>query len=176
MGRVGNMGKVGLVLAGYAAAIGAAIAAGWFYDWRMSLQPYDTSGGMYAFGQLLTALSAFFIVSLAPTLLALWFLRRNKAFWGWIAWLSIGFAGMGLFAVLIPLVVPWRNDRGPILLLSLVKIAQYVGVPLWTIAMALFALIAPTRESRRLLVSALGIEIVIGMCSIVHWFLPRSPL
>jgi len=43
-------------------------------------------------------------------------------------------------------------------------------------AFALFALIAPTPQVRRKLLFAVGIELVIGACAAVHWFVPESPL
>jgi len=49
-------------------------------------------------------------------------------------------------------------------------------MPLWSLAFALFAFLAPTREARRKLIFALGIELVIGARALVHWFVPASPL
>ena len=94
--------KIGLVVAGYVAAIAAGAGAGWLYDVRMSELPYDTSGGMYAGGQLLASLGAFFVVSLVPTVLALWFLRRHHGFWNTVAIVSVGFALSGLVSALMP--------------------------------------------------------------------------
>jgi len=71
--------KIALVLAGYALAVVAAFVAGWLYDLRVSKLPYDTSGGMYAGGQLLQSLAAFLVVAFATTLLGLWFLLRSFA-------------------------------------------------------------------------------------------------
>ena len=168
--------KAGVVCAGYLAAIGAAVAAAWFYDWRMSLQPFDTSGGMYAGGELMTALTAFFIVALAPTLLLLWFLRRHEGFWNLAGILSLTFAAIGLIAVLSPLVIDYKNEHGALVLLSLVAVFQWVGVPLWATACLFFAFLAPTQRTRRQMVAALGIELVIGVCTLIHWFVPNHPL
>ena len=49
----------------------AGAVAGWLYDVWAAAQPYDTSGGMCAGGQLLTALGALLVAALPPTLLAL---------------------------------------------------------------------------------------------------------
>ena len=43
-------------------------------------------------------------------------------------------------------------------------------MPLWAMAFALFALLAPTRQTRRKLLYALGTELVIGVFALVHWF------
>jgi hypothetical protein len=49
-------------------------------------------------------------------------------------------------------------------------------MPLWSVAFAAFAFLAPTRGARRKLLFAVGIELVIGACALVHWFVPASPL
>jgi hypothetical protein len=172
---VNRITKVGVVLAGYVAAIVAAGAAGWLYDWRLRGAP-DTSGGMYAFGQLLGVLAVFFAVSLVPTALALWWLRRNEKFWGAVAVTSLALASIGLLAVLSPLVLGTGDDRGWRMLLELVRLSQLLGVPLWTAALVLFAVLAPFQGARHKLIAAVAIELVIGVVACVHWFVPRPPL
>ena len=39
-----RLAKVGLVIAGYVAAIAAGVVAAWLYDVRVAALPYDTSG------------------------------------------------------------------------------------------------------------------------------------
>ena len=60
------------------------------------------------------------------------------------------------------------------MLVELIGLAQLLGVPLWTAAFVLFACLAPTRPARRLLIIAIGIELVISLCAVYHWFL-RGP-
>ncbi len=167
--------KFAIVCAGYGLAIVAGCAASFMYNARMAEQPYDTSGGMYAFGELLTGLGMFLLVAAVPTFLAVWFLRQNARLWHWIAVGSFAFAVVGLLAVLMPLVVRGNPNHPALVLLSLVGLAQLLGVPLWTVAFLVFAIIAPTRPARRLLKAAVGIELVIGVCAAVHWFVPRPP-
>lgn len=168
--------KIALVGAGYLLAFVAGGVASYLYNARVSQLPYDTSGGMYAGGELLSALSAFLVVALVPTLLSLWFQRRNGRLWQSIAIASLGFAGAGLLAVLMPLVIH-ETPRDPItMVLSLLGLAQLLGVPLWTLAFVLFAFLAPTRPARHLLVAAIGIELVIGICAVIHWFVPSPPI
>jgi hypothetical protein len=162
--------KVAIVCAGYGLALVAAWAAGWAYDARVSQLPYDTSGGMYAEGQSLTGFAALFSVALPTTLLALWFLRRHQTFWQAIAVLSLGFASVGLVAVLSTLVSPGTPRYPALIALHLFGLAQLLGAPLWTVAFVLFAAIAPTRAARRLLLGAIGFELVIGVCAAIHWF------
>jgi len=163
--------KIALVLAGYLLAVVAAVVAGWLYDLRVAGLPYDTSGGMYAGGQMLQSLAAFLVVALVPTLLVLWFLRANERFWNVVALAALSFAVVGLAAVLAPL---GRGTR--ILSLELLGLAQLLGVPLWLAAFALFALLAPTPRARRTLALAVVFEMMIGVCAAVHWFVPGAGL
>jgi len=96
--------RVAVVVAGYGAAIAAAVVAAWMYNARVAALPYDTSGGMYAAGEAMYSLGAFLVVALVPTLLALWFLRSHEKFWNLVAVASLVFAVAGLLAVLTPLV------------------------------------------------------------------------
>lgn len=169
-----RLSQVGLVLAGYAAAVVAAVAAGAVYNARVAELPYDTSGGMYAGGEAITGLGAFLVVSLFPTLLALWFLRRNQRFWNAVAIASLAFAIAGLLAVLMPLVI--HSQSWGVALFGLLGLSQLLGMPLWFVAFGLFAFLAPTREARRKLIAAMGIELVIGVCALVHWFVRSPPL
>lgn len=171
-----RMAKVWVVIGGYAAAILAGIAAGWFYNWRVASLPYDTSGGMYAAGEMMSSLAAFLVVALVPTLLALWFLRRHEGFWNAMSVASLAFAAVGLVAVLSPIVFPTAPRHVGSLVVELLRLAQLLGVPLWCLAFGLFSFMAPTHATRRVLVAATAIEIVIGVCAVVHWFVPRHPL
>jgi hypothetical protein len=173
---MGRGAKVGVVCAGYLLAFIAGGVAGHLYNARVSALPYDTSGGMYAAGESMSALGAFLVVALAPTSLALWFLRGNGKFWQAVALVSLGFAGAGLLAVLMPLVFHGASNNPVVLGIELFSLAHLLGMPLWTVAFVLFALLAPTRPARRLLVAAIGVELVVGLCAAIHWFVPSSPL
>ena len=166
--------KAGLVSAGYLLAIIAAGVAGSLYNARVSALPYDTSGGMYAGGELLTEFGVFLAVALVPTVLWLWFLRGNARLWQAGAIVSLAFASVGLVAVLLPLAAPDTSRHPVLMLFSLLGLAQPLGVPLWTLGFVLFAILAPTRSARRLLIAAIGIELVIGVCAVFHWLRPGS--
>jgi hypothetical protein len=168
--------KVGIVTGGYVAAIGAAMLAGRAYDVQMSKMPYDTSGGMYGAGEAMSSLGAFLVVALVPTFLALWFLRRHEGFWRSAAVGAVLFAAAGLVAVLTPLVARPESPRGAMIFVDLLGLAQLLGVPLWFGAFGVCSALAPTRASKRLLVAAVGLEAVIGVCALIHWFVPRPPL
>ena len=137
--------QVAVVVVGYGIAVAAGVLAGRVYDASVSALPYDTSGGMYAGGEAITSLGTFLIVSLVPTLLALWFLRHNEKLWNAIAVASIAFAAAGLAAVLMPLVTRPAGASVGLALLALLGLVQLLGVPLWSLAFAGFAFLAPTR-------------------------------
>ena len=168
--------KVALVCAGYVLAFVAAGVASLVYNARVSALPYDTSGGMYAGGELLFSMAVFLGVALVPTLLALWFLRGQRRLWWAISLGSLGFAAAGLLAVLAPVLEHGAPRNPAMVLVDLLGLAQLLGVPLWTGAFVLFAVIAPTGPARRLLLVAVGVELVIGVCALIHWFVPRPPL
>lgn len=172
---MGRARQAGLVIGGYVAAFGGAALAGWAYDVRVSSLPYDTSGGMYAGGQLLQELGVFLLVALLPTLYALWLLRRNAGFWNTVAAASLAFAVGGLCAVLTPLVTGSPGRSAALAVVELLALSQFLGMPLWFGAFALFAVLAPTRPARRMLVGAIGTELAIGVLAVVHWFSPRPP-
>jgi len=161
-----------LVGGGYAGGLVAALAAGWLYDWRMSKMPYDTSGGMYAGGEMLTSIAVFLAVALLPTLLGLWYLRTNHRAWRLLESAALVFAAVGLVASLTFGHTPGRS--GAMVLLELLGLAQLLGVPLWALAFTVFAVLAPKRESRRALVVSVAIELVIGAVAFVHWFGPHT--
>ena len=73
--------KVGVVLAGYVAAVLAASAAVAVRVANTSGPDADASAGMYAFGDGLLFIAVFSAVALFPTGLALWFLRPYRWFW-----------------------------------------------------------------------------------------------
>lgn len=165
--------RVVSVAAGYALAFAAAWTAGWMYDVRMAAMPYDTSGGMYAFGQMLASLGVFFVAALPPTALALWLLRRNAVFWLVVAAGSLAFALVGLAGSLLFMTARATPTDWPAMTLELVGLAQFLGVPLWTGAFVLFLALAPTRPARRLLQGAIGVELACAICAAIHWFASR---
>ena len=169
---MGRGKKIGIV-AGYVAALAAGAAAGWMYDWRMSRMPYDTSGGMYAGGEALTSLAAFLCVALVPTLLALWWMRRNRTFWNLTAAASIAFASVGVIAVVAFKLGDSSMTRNiAFVVLSVFGLLQLLGVPFWFAAFVLFAFLAPTPRTRQAMKVAVAIEGAIGVVAFIHWFVP----
>jgi len=167
--------KTAIVIGGYAAAIAAGVLAGQLYDWEMARKPYDTSGGMYAGGEMLQSLAAFLLVSLVPTGLWLWFLRRHIGFWNGLAMVSVAFAAAGVVAVLLQVVMRGPAPGGALMWLELFAVAQWLGVPIWLATFALCAWIAPTPDARRKLLVAVGLEAVVAVVALVHFLGAAMP-
>ncbi len=70
--------KVGLVVAGYVAALLLAFAIVAIHIALTSGSDRDTSSGMYVFGDLLLFLGGFTVAALAPTGALLWLLRPYR--------------------------------------------------------------------------------------------------
>ena len=162
--------KIGVVIGGYVVAVAAAMLAGWLYDAHMARMPYDTSGGMYAEGETLTALPVFFLVALVPTLLGLWFVRRHTGFWNLVAIGSLTFAAVSLAAVLVTMKLRASSPNLGLMFVELLGLAQLLGMPLFFLAFVLFSVVAPTPLARRRLRIAVTLEAVIGVCAVLHWF------
>jgi hypothetical protein len=169
---VNRWAKITLVIGGYVAAVVAGGVAAWAYDVHTRSLPYDTSGGMYAGGELMASLAAFAIVALVPTSMALWFLRRHTGFWNAVAILSVGFASVGLVAVLVSMVTNGTPRGAPLMVVELLGLSQLLGAPFWCAAFILFTVMAPTREIRSRMSLAVVMEVVIGVFAFIHWFVP----
>jgi len=167
--------KLGIVLAGYVLAMAASVVAVLIYDTRFTPQDNQTMGGMIAGGEMIYGSAVFLLVSLVPTGLALWFLRQSRVFWTLFAALVLAFAVGGLGAVLAPVAAPGGPTSIP-LLVGLFGIVQMLGSPLWIGSFALFATLAPERGLRRCMLAAVGIELVIAVCGVLHFFSPMPPI
>ena len=70
--------KLGLVVGGYLAACLVASAALYVYQLFTQDAASQASAGMYAFGDFILLVSAFGVLALFPTSLALYFLYRKR--------------------------------------------------------------------------------------------------
>jgi hypothetical protein len=168
--------RLGIVGGGYAAAGVLAFLAGWVNDRRLAALPYDTSGGMYAGGQMILQLGVFLLVALAPTALALWWLRNHRGLWTVVAAGALSFALAGLLAVMSFLVHPGTSrGLGPFVL-EMLGLAQLLGAPFWALAFTLLAWLAPRGGPRRAMFAAVVVQLASCAFAALHWLtsLPRS--
>lgn len=160
--------KVGVVAAGYAAALVAGGLAMWAYDASIPAAIRDASSGMYAFGSLLAGAATFGFLALVPTVMLLILLRPYTSFWNALSVTAIVGAAAGLLASLNLLFGSYPNTTlGN--LGSLFALFHMLGVPLWALTIAILVFIAPGRDARLRLLVALGLEFGVGICTIVQF-------
>lgn len=157
-GGMSRYAKVGAVLAGYVVAFLVAGAAVEVWA-RMNPSP-DASGGMQAFGDSLRVLGLFVLLALAPTGLALYFLRSSEKFWRVLSTACLALAATGpVFALMLG---RHHASFGAGLVFGLFGTLRTMGAPLLGIGFLVCAAIAPTWRSRRLLLPAAAIEFAVG--------------
>ena len=163
--------KVVLVLAGYGLAVVASVLAVALFDRQFT--PYDnqTMGGMIAGGEMMLGVAVFALASLLPTGLALWYLRRIRAFWSMFTGAGLVFAVLGLAAAAAVFGTTGTSGRlGLMDLVALFGVAQMLGSPLSIGAFILFAILAPAPDLRRRMLLAVAIEVLVAACGALHFF------
>ncbi len=169
--------KPGIVIAGYLLAFAVSVFMVALDDRQFSPADNQAMGGMIAGGEMMYGSALFVLFSLAPTGLALWFLRHSRKFWSAFSSAGLAFAIVGLVAVLAAPATEDVAARLPLLLfVELLSLAQMLGSPLWIGSFALFAALAPARDLRRRMLVALAIEVVIAAFGLVHFLVPLSPI
>jgi hypothetical protein len=159
----GRARKIGLVLAGYGAALIVA-SVGLVIRLRAEQGPEaQASSGMYAFGDLLFFLAVFGTLSLIPTGLALWFLRSHRRFWNILSAGTLVFATTGVVAVALYTLANakvltgtrWYAWAG-------LSVLRMIPAPGFAAACTLGAVLAPTRSARWSLITATAVETGVG--------------
>ena len=167
--------RVGIVLAGYVLAFIASVATVVIYDRHFTAADNRTSGGMIAGAELIYGTGMFLLVALAPTSLALWFMRKSRPVWSWFTGFGVAFAILGLPAALLTHTLR-EPPRAPfITLASVFGVAQMLGSPLWIGGFALFAWLAPARDLRRGMLFAAAIEMAVAACAFGHFVMRWRP-
>lgn len=169
--------KVVLVLAGYGLALVASGLAVALFDRRFT--PYDnqTMGGMIAGGEMMLGGAVFLMASLPPTGLALWYLRRSRAFWSAFTGAGLAFAVLGLAAALAVFGMRGTSGRlGVMDLVGLFGIVQMLGSPISIGGFVLFAILAPAPDLRRRMLVAVAIEALVAGCGVLHFTSAAPPL
>lgn len=162
--------KFVLVIAGYAAA--AALASIALAIRLATTQGADAQAmsGMYAFGDLSLFVAVFFVIALLPTGAALFFLRSYRPLWVALSIAAVAVAATGLSAAALysaahnadasPGVVSWGG----------VAPLRMLAAPLFALALALFAVLAPDRRPRIGLLAAAFCEATVTAYAALAWF------
>lgn len=169
-----KLGKIGVVLGGYAAALFAASAVVEYRQMQTSAAENQASGGMYAFGDFLSFVATFGVVALVPTGLALYFLRPHAKFWTVLSIICLAIAATGPVAAIVVAAIPALQLQAPVWQIAVaLGFLRLAGAPLLAIGFFACAAFAPTRRSRRALLLAAGIECAVIAYRLIHHFLPR---
>jgi len=163
--------KLGIVVMGYALALAATVLAMALYDRRFSAADQQTMVGMIAGGEMMYGGGVFITLSFVPTALGCWYLRRHYGAWSWLANLCLGWAALGVPAVILTVLLPYAPRSNFYELFSLLGVMQMLSAPLWGIGFVLLALLAPAPELRRRLIGAVALELVCAAIGAWH-FLP----
>lgn len=163
--------RLGVVLAGYVAAVLAACAAVDFRQLHTQGEHVQASAGMYAFGDALLFLAVFGIAALFPTGLALHFLRSFRSFWTALSITALVLAATGLLAALVYTLASSQPLPGSLWAIwASLAVLRMLAAPLLASVFLLSGLIAPTRASRWALLVTGGIEGAVGTYAVLHWY------
>jgi hypothetical protein len=140
--------KVGLVAAGYVAAVLVALATVSLYIAATDTPDRQASSGMYAFGDSLLFLAVFATAAVPATGMGLFFLRPYAWFW---RVLSVGalLAATTAIAAAILYVATWTAQPGtPVGVWSSFSVLRILVAPIGALAFVLSALFTPSRSAR----------------------------
>jgi hypothetical protein len=150
--------KIGLVAAGYVAAVLVALATVSVYIATTDTPDRQASSGMYAFGDSLLFLAVFAVAAVPATGMGLFFLRPYAWFWRVLSVAALLVAASGLAAAIL-YVTTWTAQPGtPVGVWSAFSVLRILVAPIGALAFVLSALFAPIRSARIALCAAALLE------------------
>ena len=162
--------KVGLVLAGYAAAVLIALLAVRLYIGVTSGPGRDASSGMFAFGDMLAFLATFAVAAVPATGAAFYFLRSHPGFWPPLAIIALLFAITSLIAIVVHFSSSLPSPGSPAPGWSALATLRVLLAPLFAIAFFIAGLFAPVRRARLALLTATVMEFAAFAMLVFSWF------
>ncbi len=164
--------KLGVVLAGYVAAVVAASAAVAVRIAHTSGPDAQASAGMYAFGDGLLFIAVFSAVGLFPTGLSLYFLRPYRWFWGVLSITAVTIAvtaipAASVLALTTHLTLP---QGSPLARWAAFAVLRMLLSPPLAATFVVAGFFAPSRASRWSLLAAAGGEGAVAAYAVLHWF------
>ena len=161
--------RVGVVAAGYVAAVAVAWVGVTLYIAATSSIDRQTYSGMTAFGDSMVFLAVFGVVSLAPTSTALFFLRPYPRFWSVLSRTAVLVAITALAALLDYVLARWSGVGFLAGVWSAVAMLRILIAPLFALAWLAAAVVAPGRGARLALVTATAIECAVFATIVLVW-------
>ncbi|MES2355435.1 MAG: hypothetical protein V4568_13755 [Pseudomonadota bacterium] len=162
--------KVGLVTAGYIAALAIASAALTIYVSATNGPDRQTSGGMFAFGDSLLFLAVFGLASVPATGTALFFLRPYRIFWIILSVAALVISTTSLAAVFCYVVSKTADPHSVLHSWSPFAVLRILVTPLFAMAFLVSGLFAPNRGARISLFIATAIETGVFAYVAFTWF------
>jgi len=160
---------VGVVVGGYGAACGVAVAVVLLYGARSTRTASQASRGMVAFGDTLLVLGVFGLASVVPTGAGLFFLRPSRRFWRLLAAAALLITVTGL-AAFGEDVLQRRAAAGAVLQAwSGGAVLRLLVAPLCGLACLTSGLLAPSRSCRRVLLGATLVETALFVYVVSLW-------
>lgn len=165
--------KVGVVAAGYIAAILLASGVVAVRIAATSGPEAQASSGMHAFGDALVFVAVFGVAGLLPTGAALYFLRPYRRFWAALAGMALFVALVGIAAVVLFSVA--RDSAAPsaLALWSSLSVLVILVSPLLALTFVACGFFSPYRFARIAFLGAAVVEAAVGAYGGYVWFIPH---
>jgi len=164
--------RVGLIIAGYAAAILVALLVVRIYMGLTSGPARDASAGMFAFGDMLAFLAAFGLAAVPATVGALFLLRSRPGFWMPLAIVALLLAATSVAALFIHLGETFPGPGAPQRAWPAYATLRLLLAPLCALAFLLAGILAPVRRARLALLAAAALEIAVLTAVALTWARP----
>jgi hypothetical protein len=163
--------KVGVVVAGYLAAVLVASAVVGVRLATTSGPDAQASSGMYAFGDALLFVAVFGVAALVPTGAALFFLRPCRHFWTVLSAVGLGMALTGLAAAAL-FAVGRHAAPSPLATWAGLSVLRILVAPLLALTLLVCAAFSPYRVPRRALLAGTMMEVAVSAYGGLVWFVP----
>jgi hypothetical protein len=163
--------RVGIVVAGYVAAVLIALLVVRIYIGLTSGPSRDASSGMFAFGDMIAFLATFGLAAVLPTGAALYFLRSRPGFWVPLGVIALIVAATSLGALVIQLASTAPGPGLPEPALPALAMLRILLAPLCALAFFLAGILAPVRRARLALLIAAAIEVAVFTVIVFTWVL-----
>jgi hypothetical protein len=163
--------KMGFIVGGYFSAFAAACLAVYINELMIPASVSQSSGGMVAGGDFILFLFVFFFLSLAPTGLALYWLRSNDRFWNIFSILSLALAATGPLAeAVLTVTEKLQLYQQPFwALVSFLSLLRVFGTAVFAGGFIIAAILTRQKRARRFLLISAGIEIAVFLYVAAHF-------
>lgn len=168
------LAKIGLVAAGYIAALTLAIVVVMVYAAATAGSHRLTYGGMFAFGDSLLFLGVFGVTAVVRSGTALFFPRPYRTFWNVLSGIALVVAATAVGASLTYLASQETPAYAFAIAWSPMAVLRILIAPLVTLAFLVSAVLAPSRGPRLALLIATALEGLAFFCVALIWFSPHA--